>query len=77
MSFSKLLVDRNGFTSASNLKCKKQDLTTEFICLSNLRETSNWTPRYLTTDLRKEAKFPKSEGTWDSEFPNQITSVLI
>ncbi len=47
------------------------------ICLSNFRETSNRTPRFLTTDLQKGAKFPKSERTWDSEFPNQITLVLI
>ncbi len=33
-------------------------------------------PRFWTTDLQKGAKFPKSERTWDSEFPNQITSVF-
>lgn len=38
-------------------------------------QTSNWTPRFLTVDLQKEAKFSKSETTQSSQTKFQFQAV--
>ncbi len=56
IAFSKSELDRNGLVLANRRRLRKQDLTTELICLSNFKSLSRTNPKFFTLDLTKPVR---------------------